>query len=54
MIFWLKNRKPDEWKDKREVHKKVDHTVIDYSQMSNDELRRIANAADPGVLVTEN
>lgn len=34
MIFWLKNRKPDEWRDARDVN------VRRFDQMSDDELDR--------------
>lgn len=37
MIFWLKNRRPEAWRDKTEVHHK--HSV---DQMSDDDLARIA------------
>lgn len=44
MIFWLKNRRPDEWRDKSEVHHK--HSVSD---MSDDDLARIAAGRSEGV-----
>lgn len=28
MIFWLKNRQPDEWRDKIEIRKKTTHTLV--------------------------
>lgn len=39
-IFWLKNRKPEEWRDKRDI----EHSgSVQYSDMTEDELeRRIA------------
>lgn len=36
-IFWLKNRRAEQWRDKTEVHHR--HTV---EQMSDDDLERIA------------
>lgn len=42
-IFWLKNRRANDWRDKTEVHHK--HTV---EQMSDDDLERIAAAGREG------
>lgn len=43
-IFWLKNRKPAEWRDKQEVEHSgnVKHSLTD---MTDDELARIATAS---------
>lgn len=44
MIFWLKNRRPDQWRDKTE------HVVRhELHQMGDDELSRIAAGGSPGV-----
>lgn len=47
LIFWLKNRKPDRWRDKQEhVHAgDPDNPIkleVDFKSMSDDELRQIA------------
>lgn len=42
MIFWLKNRRPDEWRDKREVATTV--TMLD--EMSLDERRALIAALE--------
>lgn len=42
-IFWLKNRRAGDWRDKTEVHHK--HTV---QQMSDDDLQRVAARGSEG------
>jgi hypothetical protein len=42
-IFWLKNRRGEDWRDKSEVHHK--HTK---EQLSDDELERIASGRGQG------
>lgn len=44
-IFWLKNRRPELWRDKSEVHFR--HTI---EKMSDDELERIAAGRSEGVV----
>lgn len=44
-IFWLKNRRADNWRDKSEVHHK--HTV---EQMSDDDLQRVAARGGEGTI----
>lgn len=45
-IFWLKNRRPEQWRDKRELDAKVsgslNHNGADLSGLTTEELRRIA------------
>lgn len=48
MIFWLKNRRPSAWRDKTEVHHRVD-----VSMMSDDELSRIASGGSAGIATQE-
>ncbi len=45
-IFWLKNRKPAEWRDVRVINGNVNHTNSD---MSDDELAAIVRAGGAGV-----
>lgn len=44
-IFWLKNRRPDQWREKSEVN--VRHEV---DQMSDDDLKRIAAGGREGAV----
>ena len=44
MIFWLKNRKPNEWNDKQNInHTGNINYRPDFSNITTDELKRIAN-----------
>lgn len=46
-IFWLKNRKPNEWRDKRETQISGDIGVRNPMQnLTEEELRRLANGID--------
>lgn len=46
-IFWLKNRKPAEWRDKREIEHGGEITNnIDLSGLSEEELRKLARSDD--------
>lgn len=47
-IFWLKNRRPDKWRDKQEIeHSGTMHNQVDMTGLSLEELRRLAkDAAD--------
>lgn len=44
-IFWLKNRKPEIWRDKQQIEHSggVDHNVTNLSKLSVEELRQLAN-----------
>lgn len=43
-IFWLKNRKPDDWRDKQVVQHDGEVKVANpFAGLSEDELRRLAN-----------
>lgn len=46
-IFWLKNRKPHEWRDKQEISHtgKMDHR-LDVTGLTTEELRRLAQLDD--------
>lgn len=45
MIFWLKNRKPNEWREKQSIkHTGNINYGIDFSDITTDELRRIAQS----------
>ncbi|EAE5023171.1 transposase [Listeria monocytogenes] len=43
-IFWLKNRKPENWRDKQNIEHtgNIEHTPNPFEQLSPDELRKIA------------
>ncbi|KGT40028.1 hypothetical protein P421_00095 [Heyndrickxia coagulans P38] len=44
-IFWLKNRRPDKWRDKQDVeHSGTVKNEIDLSGLSIEELRKLANS----------
>lgn len=44
-IFWLKNRKPREWRDKQEVeHSGGTNNTVDFTGLSTEELRAIAKS----------
>ena len=46
MIFWLKNRKPNEWNDRRQVEHSggLDNTNVNtFKDISTEELKRLAN-----------
>lgn len=46
-IFWLKNRKPDEWRDKQVVQHDGEVKVSNpFSGLTEEELRRLANGDD--------
>lgn len=47
-IFWLKNRKADVWRDKREEIRldKSDDKQIDFTNITDEELRRLAAMGD--------
>jgi len=50
MIFWLKNRRPQEWRDKREI----EHSgAIDFNNATDEELARIAGVGRAGTAVSE-
>ncbi|EAE9670792.1 TPA: helix-turn-helix domain-containing protein [Listeria monocytogenes] len=43
-IFWLKNRKPESWRDKQNIEHSgnIEHSPNPFEQLSPDELRKIA------------
>ncbi|EEO6206048.1 helix-turn-helix domain-containing protein [Listeria monocytogenes] len=43
-IFWLKNRKPENWRDKQNIEHSgnIEHAPNPFEQLSPDELRKIA------------
>lgn len=46
-IFWLKNRKPDEWREKQNIeHNGNVNSKIDLSTLSQDDLVKLANMSD--------
>jgi len=53
LIWWLKNRQPQNWNDRREIRVEVDDVREDYSRLTDDELRLALELAEkaavPGV-----
>jgi len=44
-IFWLKNRRPDKWKDKQDIEHSGDvNNQVDLSGLTIEELRNLANS----------
>ena len=41
-IFWLKNRKPVEWRDKKEIENNVNLTHNPFEELTTEELRKLA------------
>jgi len=48
MIFWLKNRQPDQWRDKTEVSGEM--RVISATDLKDDELAAIATSSSSGTV----
>lgn len=46
IIYWLKNRKPEMWKDKQTLEHTGSVEVNPYSQLTVEELRKLANKKD--------
>lgn len=42
-IFWLKNRKPDTWRDKQDIDVSGGINMPNLKELSTEELRRLAN-----------
>lgn len=42
-IFWLKNRQPTSWRDKKEVDTNVTHQNNPFSELTVEELKRLAD-----------
>ncbi|NIZ48255.1 transposase [Clostridioides difficile] len=45
-IFWLKNRKPAEWRDKQIVESTNEITINNLKELSTEELKRLAKLDD--------
>ena len=46
-IFWLKNRRPDIWRDRKDLEAKVDMNQNDqFKEMTKEELLKIAGIDD--------
>ena len=41
-IFWLKNRKPTDWRDKKEIDNNVNLTHNPFEELTTEELRKLA------------
>lgn len=42
-IFWLKNRRPDLWRDRKELDANVNHSNNPFQELSVDELKKLAD-----------
>lgn len=42
-IFWLKNRRPDKWRDRKELDANVNHSNNPFQELSVDELKKLAD-----------
>lgn len=42
-IFWLKNRRPDKWRDRKELDANVNHLNNPFQELSVDELKKLAD-----------
>lgn len=48
-IFWLKNRKREQWRDKQDYHHQANvNTSLDLSNISDNDLRQLANRSQKG------
>lgn len=45
-IFWLKNRRPDLWRDKKDISTKLTHKNNPFQELSVDELKKLAKSDD--------
>ncbi|WP_346704523.1 helix-turn-helix domain-containing protein [uncultured Agathobaculum sp.] len=45
-IFWLKNRRPDRWRDKQQLEHSGSVDVNPYAGLTTEELRRLAGSDD--------
>lgn len=45
-IFWLKNRRPDLWRDKKDINTKLTHKNNPFQELSVDELKKLAKSDD--------
>lgn len=46
IIFWLKNRKPEAWRDRQDLNVDNQVNIAGMKNLSDDELRRLANEQD--------
>lgn len=49
-IFWLKNRRADQWRDKQEIEQKLSAVVKNARDLTDDELAAIATGCSAGVV----
>lgn len=45
-IFWLKNRKPEVWRDRKELDANVNHTNNPFHDLTTEELKKLAEEDD--------
>jgi len=54
MIFWLKNRKPAEWRDRREVAATININEVNFTKLTVEELSRVVREPEKLLLSTQN
>lgn len=40
-IFWLKNRRPDKWRDRKDIDANVNHSNNPFQELSTEELKKL-------------
>ena len=40
-IFWLKNRRPDRWRDRKDIDANVNHTNNPFKEISTEDLKKL-------------
>ena len=45
-IFWLKNRRPDLWRDRKDINTKLTHKNSPFKDLTTEELKKLAKSDD--------
>ena len=45
-IFWLKNRRPDLWRDRKDINTKLTHKNSPFRDLTTEELKKLAKSDD--------
>lgn len=43
-IFWLKNRKPAEWRDRKELDANINHSPTPFQELTTEELKKLIDS----------